>query len=130
MTLFTRTYTTTTTYNGNTYTYTFGNTPATKAILASTTNGYGPFGYFGGGRGVIGAAFEIGSNLHFGWVNVSASPAADVWTIHGYAYEDQANTPIHAIPKPSSLALLALGAAGLSVWWRRQQKKPAAESEE
>lgn len=82
------------------------------AILASRFSGtdYGAF-RAPNTRGFVGFKFEIGSNLHFGWIELETSRDGGV-VFHSGAYESTPNTPI-AIPEPGSLAALAIGAAAL-----------------
>jgi hypothetical protein len=65
-----------------------------------------------------GVRFTVGSDVFYGWVGLSLNdPKSDQssGTITGYAYENTAGQAIAAgaVPEPSGLALLALGAAGL-----------------
>lgn len=67
--------------------------------------------------GYIGFRFDPagGSNWNYGWLHVD--DVAGDWSsyhVSGYAYEDN-GSPISAgaVPEPSSIALLALGAAGI-----------------
>jgi len=61
---------------------------------------------------------EAGPSTHYGWFRVSLSTtlAAQPRAVVEYAYESTPDTaiPAGAIPAPGSLALLALGAAGLA----------------
>lgn len=103
-------------------------------IDADTTSG-GPFQAslaFGAGNpnaefndvegGFLGLAFAIGSDVHFGWVRVDIDNANAVFNVVDFAYESVAGVGITAgaIPEPSTLGLLAAGAAGLAARRRRR----------
>ena len=75
--------------------------------------------------GYLGLKFEINGQTHYGWARFNVSTSG--WntidaTLTGYAYEDQADTPIHIgpVPEPGTLGLLALGFLGLGAWRRRK----------
>lgn len=93
----------------------------------------------------LGVEFLIGTDLHYGWVGLTActpdletncqgggkkDPGVATIQITGFAYESAANTPIvagatgAAVPEPSQLSLLALGAAGV-VALRARRKRAA-----
>lgn len=86
----------------------------------------------------LGVEFLIGSDLHYGWVGLSACTPelfndchggkkdAGVATIQitGFAYENTVGAPIAAgaVPEPSQLPLLALGAAGVAALRARRKR--------
>ena len=77
------------------------------------------FEEFRDGNNVMGFRFEINGNLHYGWANVNFS-GRDV-TISKWAYESIAGLPITVtVPESSSLAMLAMGAAGVLAQRRRR----------
>ena len=84
--------------------------------------------------GYLGFALSVDvDELLFGWVDITMQ-ATGYSTIHGFGYENVANTGILAgatssdhtnptdVPEPSTLALLAFGATGLAAARRRQKK--------
>jgi hypothetical protein len=94
-----------------------------------------------GGFQYLGVEFYIGAvnpgDLHYGWINLSActpdkntncgsSTDPGVIQINGFAYNTAAGQPIiagqGAVPEPSMLPLLALGAAGLAALRLRRNK--------
>ncbi len=77
----------------------------------------------------LGVRFSISGATHYGWVRMS-TVNTDTVTIHDYAYETLADTPIvtgiTAVPEPGTLALFASGAAGLIALRRRRRKAATA----
>jgi hypothetical protein len=71
----------------------------------------------------IGLGFQAGGNNYFGWMEVTNYFNIAAGQVLGWAYETRPNTPIlaGAVPEPSSVALVILGAALLSL--RRKQHR-------
>ena len=89
-----------------------------------------PFAWGTNATGYLGLQFVIGSDVHYGWANITTNPDATV-TLNALGYESDPDTAAHAeapsqgssVPDGgSSLALLAIGAAGLLAFRARQQK--------
>ncbi len=93
--------------------------------------------------GYLGFSFTLADGLHYGFIGMTVGPQglganSRAISIGGIGYETTPNTAItvsggfgavpNAVPEPSSVALLALGAGGLAAY-RQRRKKAAAKSE-
>jgi len=76
-----------------------------------------------GAGSYLGFVTTISSNNYYGWLEVTWDADMQIFQILSGAYESQANMGIEAgaIPEPSSLALLAAGAAGVATLRRRKK---------
>jgi hypothetical protein len=100
-------------------------TPITAAALFSGNGFYGGVAIPAGATGLLGFRFTS-NNLGgpagtlYGWARLSVGTTGD-GNVVDWAYEDT-GAPIAAgaVPEPSSLGLLAAGAAGLAQWRRRR----------
>ena len=67
---------------------------------------------------------------NYGWLEVTWAGATDTFQIYSGAYESTAGVAIAAgataVPEPSTIALLTLGAAGVAIQRQRAKKKQAA----
>jgi hypothetical protein len=103
----------------------FGNYPK----IASNSGGVNYGNFAPGDTGYIGLRFQIGADSYYGWANLTLNGDYTV-TLNTLGYEDVANAPSHVGPggpagvpdKTNSLALLAIGAAGLVAFRSRQAK--------
>ena len=96
---------------------------ATLGIWLWPANG----GNFLGHHAYMGVEFYIGDDVHYGWINLAVSKYGPYGEIYGWAYEDEPGVPIiagatGAVPEPSTLALLVLGAIALA------KKRPRKET--
>jgi hypothetical protein len=85
---------------------------------------YAALDRFIGTRGYAGVKFDIpGGTLHYGYLDIGVSTGGSQITVYGGAYESQANERIQAgaVPEPTTLGLLALGAAGVATWRTRRR---------
>jgi hypothetical protein len=79
-----------------------------------------------------GIQFDTSGETHFGWMRAGAAWDSQNYSaqmkIHDWAYESEPNTPIVVgatssnVPEPSSLALCALGAAGIALLKQRRKR--------
>ncbi|MHC4069976.1 MAG: PEP-CTERM sorting domain-containing protein [Planctomycetota bacterium] len=97
--------------------------PARNFVANSAYPSYGNFCYLSNFHDTtgwfVGLKFDITGNTHYGWAQVDVGAGGSYVSLNAFGYNDAAGAASH-IPEPSSLGLLALGAAGLA---RRRRKK-------
>ena len=93
-------------------------------------------GWSVGETGFFGFKFTSGADTHFGWgeLNISGSPIGSGYTILRAYYETTPGASIKVgdteggngtVPEPSTLAMFALGAAGVTLARRRRKQQQA-----
>jgi hypothetical protein len=81
-----------------------------------------------GTPGFLGVRFDISGDTHYGWVRVGVTFGSTSFRIVDWAYNSTPGEALKAgepIPEPSTLSLMALGAAGLLALRRRRNQKAA-----
>jgi hypothetical protein len=87
-------------------------------------NLYATLDDFIGTRGYAGVRFDIpGGSRHYGYLDIGVSASGSQITLYGGAYETLIEGGIQAgaTPEPTTLGLLALGAAGVAAWRTRRR---------
>jgi hypothetical protein len=71
----------------------------------------------------LGFSFPISGSTHFGWMRVGIDNVNASFLVKDWAYESESGVGIHAgeVPEPTTLGLLAAGAAGVALLRRRKQ---------
>ena len=90
------------------------------------SNRYAYLDFSDGQTAFVGLRFGLnsGADTHFGWAQITRVDSTH-FTLHGFGYNNTPGAASHpvntVIPEPSSVLLLATGAAGLGMWRRRKQ---------
>ena len=110
--------------------------PAGKSsrwVAISSNVAQSAVGFSNGVPGYFGFKFTDagGSNLYYGWAEMTIDGSISAYTINKWAYNSTAGgsilvgqtADVSAVPEPSalSLALIGLGAGGVLAWRRRKQ---------
>ena len=93
------------------------------------------FAQFSPGDNLFGFRFLSGGNLLYGFATINFDTANGIVSISDWTYETTPDTALHvgtsaAVPEPSSLSLLAMGAGGLAAYRRRRKRDGQARAEE
>lgn len=104
-----------------------GLTWSNDGLKLAKRGGFGDKGNWSpdGTPGFLGVRFDISGQTHYGWVRVGVTFQSTSFRIVDWAYNTTSGEAIRAgepIPEPSTLSLMALGAAGLLALRRRKQK--------
>ncbi len=93
---------------------------AVYAPLILGVNNFGEtqwLGAFMGHRGYMGISFDIAGETHYGWMDIMVDFANPYAEIYGWGYETEAGVSVYAgaIPEPSTMHLLTIGALSFLV---------------
>lgn len=102
-------------------------------VFPSLASNFGDFGQWNDlGTGYLGLTFDIGSQTDYGWAKITVNADYTV-TLDAIGYDDTGNAIAAGAadaPEPNSLLLMALGAAGLAGYRRKQSAKATQQSSE
>jgi hypothetical protein len=104
-------------------------THAGYANLITCLNGSGGYtvaGRFAGQRAYIGVEFDIDGATHYGWIDIAVATYSPGGTLYGWGYETVPGVSIlagAAVPEPSTLHLIAIGAAACLLPPRRKERE-------
>ena len=76
----------------------------------------------------MGFEFNLGAGEQYGWAGITMNEGAphNGFVLDSYAWGDPGDTVLAGqVPEPGSLALLAVGGAGLLAWRKRRARTKA-----
>ncbi len=104
--------------------------PASERGDMAFFGGYSNSQWLAPGVGYVGFTFDLGAGTQYGWAELDVAGAPiNTGTFIRYAYAGPGESLFAgqtAVPEPSSLAALALGAAGILAWRKKRSLASAA----
>lgn len=90
-----------------------------SALIGSSSIGH--IGLWGANIGYVGVEFQIGSDTHYGWIEIEVPFFFAGGYIRSYAYESEPGRPIiaGAIPEPATVLYFI---TGIALLWTRNKK--------
>jgi hypothetical protein len=111
-------------------------TQISAPIFTATGNAYianGSIGYWAGsGTGYLGLSFLNSGTTDYGWAKISYNSSSQNLSLYSYAYDNSGAAigagQTCAVPEPSTLALMAMGAGSVAAFAARNKRAQNSRS--